>query len=201
MHFQHLSKSDGFDLIPHFLIKRMPLRDKKNVLPQNISTIRQKTIRSGENQCRWKVAIVSPWNAWPQLWNKNRCGVYCIPKSLKDKANKQDCWLVKTGKSTRKPEGDKPNTSYLELYSKDQLKTWLWQIWKETMFSSHQRLIRISEVPENKPQHLWRKHHNHHSSLHSEQPVLISQQCPIPEWRRRCWKPQVSRYVKSWMTK
>lgn len=29
VHFLHLSKSDGFDLALHFLIKRMPLRDKK----------------------------------------------------------------------------------------------------------------------------------------------------------------------------
>ncbi len=156
----------------------------------NINTTRQKTRRSEEfESCAWKVSIVSPWNAWLQLWNKNRCGVYCIPKSLKDKANKQDCWHGKAGKSQRKPEGDKLNTNYLHLLRFGK--------WVDVLI--HQRLIRLpTQVPKNIPQHLWRKYN---TSLHSEQPVLISQHYPIPTWRRRFWIPQMSKYVRNRMTR
>lgn len=79
-------------------MKFMSLRDKKkkHILPQHkhYQTENQE-IRRVHISVSEKASIVRAWNAWLQLWNKNRCGVYCIPKSLKGKANKQDCWLAK----------------------------------------------------------------------------------------------------------
>lgn len=113
-------------------MKFMSLRDKKkkHILPQHkhYQTENQE-IRRVHISVSEKASIVRAWNAWLQLWNKNRCGVYCIPKSLKGKANKQDCWLAKW---TRTFNRDKPKNDCLNLRSKDQLCEHILDVWQDS---------------------------------------------------------------------